>query len=214
MEIYARNHVTSFYMWKKATLLIASAAFETTVKFYCPPFQEKAKGSNNEAIEANVFYDSGVQISMIRSEFAESLNLESQPIRIVITKVGGVEEDMNTSLYKVQVCKEDGSIVQTIEADGIQRTSEDTPAVDINYLSAILGISKYKLKRKAGPIDLLIGINYSRFHTGETKVKINLVARNSLIGWVVFGSKAECVRLDIKQILHVRVAAPVDLTSF
>ena len=60
---------------------------------------------------------------MIRSEFAESLNLESQPIRIVITKVGGVEEDMNTSLYKVPVCKEDGSIVQTIEAVGIQRIS-------------------------------------------------------------------------------------------
>ena len=47
---------------------------------------------------------------MIRSEFAESLNLKSQPIRIVITKVGGVEEDMNSSLYKVPVCKEDGSL--------------------------------------------------------------------------------------------------------
>ena len=176
-----------------------------------PTISAKVKGLNNED---NVFYDSGAQISMIRSEFAESLNLESQPIRIVITKVGGVEEDMNTSLYKVPVCKEDGSIVQTMEAVGIQRISEDTPAVDINYLSAILGISKYKLKRKAGPIDLLIGINYSRFHTGETKVKGNLVARNSPIGWVVFGSKAECVRRDIKQILHVRVAAPVDLTSF
>ena len=141
-----------------------------------PTLSAKVKGSNDEAIEANVFYDNGAQISMIRSEFAESLNLESQPIRIVITKVGGVEEDMNTSLYKVPVCKEDGSIVQTIEAVGIQRISGDTPAVDINYLSAILEISKYKLKRKAGPIDLLIGNNYSRFHTGEMKVKGNLVA--------------------------------------
>ena len=179
-----------------------------------PTIAAKLKGFNGEAIEANVFYDSGAQVSMIRSDFAKSLNLESKPIRIVITKVGGVEEDMSTSLYKVPVCRDNGSIVQTIEAVGIQRISEDTSDVDNNHLSTILGIPKHKLKRKAGPIDLLIGINYPRFHTGEMKVKGNLVARNSPIGWVVFGCNAECIMPDIKQILHIRVAPPVDLTSF
>jgi hypothetical protein len=179
-----------------------------------PTLSAKVKGKNGEATEANVFYDSGAQVSMIRSSYAESLNLESKPIRIVITKVGGAEEDMSTSIYKVPVCTNDGRMVQTIDAIGIPKISEDTPDANIHYLSTVLGISSDKLKRKAGPIDLLVGINYSRFHVGETKVRNSLVARNSPLGWVVFGSNAEGVMPDLKQILHIRVATPVDLTSF
>ena len=101
---------------------------------------------------------------MIRNSLAESLKLDSKPIRIVVTKVGGEEEDMATRLYKVLVCKEDGCIVQTIEAVGIPKISENTSNVNIGQISKILGISKHKLNRKSGPIDLLIGIkNGERF---------------------------------------------------
>ena len=183
-------------------------------KVLLPTLAAKIKGSNGETTEANVFYDSGAQISMIRNSLAESLKLDSKPIRIVVTKVGGEEEDMATRLYKVPVCKEDGRIVQTIEAVGIPKISENTSNVNIGQISKILGISKHKLNRKSGPIDLLIGINYSRFHVGHTKMGSGLVARNSPLGWVVFGSKAEGVMPDVKLILHIRVATPVDLTSF
>ena len=55
-------------------------------------------------MKASVFYDSGAQVSRIRTALAERLNLESKPIKIVIRKVGGVEEDLDTRLYKVCVC--------------------------------------------------------------------------------------------------------------
>ena len=67
---------------------------------------------------------------------------------------------------------------------------------------------------KTGPIDLLIGINNSRFHVGETKVNASLVACRSPFGWVIFGSNAEDVMPDIKQVSLVSLVPPVDLTDF
>ena len=45
----------------------------------------KMASSVDAFTEANVFYDSGAQVSMIRSSFAGSLCLESKPVKILIT---------------------------------------------------------------------------------------------------------------------------------
>ena len=71
-----------------------------------------------------------------------------------------------------------------------------------------------EVRRKAGPIDILIGINYSRFHEDETKLKASLVARRSPLGWVIFGSNAKDVMPEIKQVSLVSLVSPVDLTDF
>lgn len=49
------------------------------------------KGKQGDLMETNVFYDSGAQVSLIRSARTEQLGLEHRPVKIVITKVGGVE---------------------------------------------------------------------------------------------------------------------------
>ena len=167
--------------------------------------------SANVATKASIFFDSGAQISMVRSSFAESLSLESKPVKILITKVGGVKEELSTKLYKVPICAVDGKTVQAIQAVGIPQISNE---VDGNLLASIFGLAESDIRRKAGPIDLLIGINYSRFHVGETKVKGSLVARKSPIGWVILGSNADDLMPEIKQVSLVRLAAPVDLTDF
>ena len=46
---------------------------------------------------------------------------------------------------------------------------EEPAGMDVNHISRVLGIPKKQLHHKAGPINLLIGINYPRFHVGETK---------------------------------------------
>ena len=52
--------------------------------------------SNVDAFtEASICYDSGAQISMVRSSFAESLCLESKLVKILITKVGAVQSVVN-----------------------------------------------------------------------------------------------------------------------
>jgi hypothetical protein len=63
-------------------------------------------------------------------------------------------------------------------------------------------------------IDILIGINYPTFHAGETKVKNGLAARKSPLGWVIFGVKSQRSPPEVKQVLHVRFAPPVDLSEF
>ena len=68
-------------------------------------------------------------------------------------------------------------MIQTIQAVGIPQISEEPAGVDMNHVSKIFGIPTDKLHQKAGSTDLLIGINYPRFHVGETKVKDGLVAR-------------------------------------
>ena len=129
------------------------------------------KGKDGVMSEANVFYDSGAQISMIRRSYAESLALEGKPITIVITKVGGVEEELTTKLYNVPVYNSDGKRVQIVQAVGIAQISEDSPNGTISEISKIFDIPISMLKRKVGPVDLLIGINYPQFHAGETKIK-------------------------------------------
>lgn len=51
--------------------------------------------------------------------------------------------------------------------------------VNISHISRILEMPASNLHRKEGSIDLLIRINYPRFHIGETKGKDGLVARRS-----------------------------------
>ena len=104
--------------------------------------------------EGSTFYDSGAQISMIRSSFAESLCLESKPVKILITKVGGVEEELATKVYKVPVCTVDGKPVQTIQAVGIPKISNEVEEIDASALASMFGLSAIEVRRKAGPMDM------------------------------------------------------------
>ena len=69
--------------------------------------------------------------------------------------------------------------MQTIQAVGIPQISNEVEEVDTTVLASMFGLAPSAVRRKTGSIDLLIGINYSRFHVGETKVKASLVARRS-----------------------------------
>ena len=50
--------------------------------------------------------------------------------------------------------------------------------------------------------------------SAKTKVNATLVARRSPLGWVIFGSNAEDVMPEIKQVSLVSLVPPVDLTDF
>ena len=130
-------------------------------------------------------------MSIIRDAFAEEMRLESKPIAILIAKVGETEEEINAKLYKVPILATNGRATQTIEAMGMPQVSHDTTTINIDQVSEMFGLSKSEVHRKPGPIDILVGINYPNFHTGETKVKDGLVARRSPLGWVIFGANSQ-----------------------
>lgn len=86
-----------------------------------------------------------------------------KPVKTVITKVGGAEEELDTKLYKVPMCKGGGQFVQMIQALGIPQISEETPAIDVSKIARFFDLPAGELHRKSRPVDLSVGINYPRF---------------------------------------------------
>ncbi len=127
----------------------------------------------------------------------------------MITKVGRTEEELTTKLCKVPVHNCKGKQVQVVQAVGIEQISKDSSTENLDAISRILDIPVDAVKRKAGPVDLLIGVNYPQFHAGETRIKKNLIARKSPLGWVVFGTGTKQLTVQHKQVLHVRLASPI-----
>ena len=109
----------------------------------------QVKGQNGTKA-ASVFYDSGAQLSMVRESFAEELELQARPTKIVITKVGGSEEELDTNMYKVPVYTHEGKRVQVIQAIGISHISDDVTNVNLRRISDTFGIPVDQLKRSTG----------------------------------------------------------------
>ena len=178
-----------------------------------PVISASIGGGNGLYKHANVLLDSGAQTSLIRLETAEILGLEGKCVSVTITKVGGEEEEMTTKVFKVQVTSLVNQKTFTVKAIGIPCISDDVVDVKTREIAECLCLKKGDIYRGKGPVDLLIGINHARMHTGETRQAGNLVARKSPLGWVVFGGTSQDVH-ETSRILHVKYTTPVDLSDF
>ena len=98
-------------------------------------------------------------------------------------------------------------------AVGIPCISEDISEIKLRAVAKRLGLSKAKLHCGSGPVDILVGIAYPVLHTGESKEMQNLVARNSPLGWVIFGTSPGS-ESQVNKIYHVKFSSPVDITDF
>lgn len=147
-------------------------------------------GSNSLRKRGNALFDSGVQVSLIRQETADSLGLKGKDISVTITKVGGQEEEINTKVYNVSVSAIYDRRTYSIKAIGIPVISNENGSIDTVSIMEQLGLSKEKIRRNKGPIDLLIGIDHAQLHTGPTTQKDHIAARKSPLGWVLFGNKS------------------------
>ena len=169
-------------------------------------------GKNNLYKRGNVLLDSGAQLSLIRQDTAERLELERDNISITLTKVGGEEEEITTKVYKVNISPPDNKNKYVVKAVSIPTISDDITAIETKQIGKQLGL-KDRIHRGKGPVDILIGIDHPSMHTGETKQVGDLVARSSPLGWVIFGAKpGEIPRAS--QIFHIKYTAPVDLSEF
>ena len=157
--------------------------------------------------------DSGAQISLVRNEVAKTLKLKGKKSSITIRKVGNAEEDLETEIYKIPVRSvKNHSQTYVITAIGLPSISDDIKEVDVTDIAAKLKIDMQDIHRGSGSIDLLIGIDHSRLHGGETRETDQFTARKSPIGWVLFGSRG----LDASTqgtVLHVQMTSPVKVTE-
>ncbi|XP_028413778.1 uncharacterized protein LOC114536622 [Dendronephthya gigantea] len=171
-------------------------------------------GPNGLYKRGNVLFDSGAQISLIRSETADSLGLKGKDISVNIIKVGGEEEAIRTKSYRVPVSGIGDSKNYSVTAIGIHCISEDVKAINTGSITEKLGLPRDQVKRGKGQVDLLIGIDHANMHTGQTKQVEHLVARRSPLGWVIFGSSTGQLSNATTTVLHVRYPEPIDLSDF
>lgn len=68
-----------------------------------PAIRAECFGFHNERHQGNVLLDSGLQISLIREAFADKLKLQGKNTTIVISKVGGETEEIQTKIFKMQI---------------------------------------------------------------------------------------------------------------
>ena len=80
-------------------------------------------------------------------------------------------------------------------------------------IAEVLSLRKENVYGGKGPVDLLIGIDHARMHTGETRQAGHLVARHSPLGWVMFGATPGDAR-ETNNILYVKYTTPEDLSDF
>ena len=161
----------------------------------------------------NVLLDSGAQIGLIRLSLAEEMNLKGKDVTVIIGKVGGEEEQLKAKLFRIRVRSLERNSVHTVMAVGIPCISEDISEIKLRDVAKRLGLLKAKLHRGSGPVDILVGIDHPVLHTGETKELQNLVARNSPLGWVIFGISPGS-ESQVNKVYHVKFSSPVDITDF
>ena len=192
---------------------ISVASFSSTHEAILPVVTVKIHGQNGLQKSSNALLDSGAQVSLIRESTAAQLGLQGKDTSVTITKVGGEEETIKTKVYKVPVSSIDRTEIVSIKAIGIPCISEDVSPVQLKPIAELLGIKSERLRRGKGPVDILIGIDHAQMHIGETKQSGKLVARNTPLGWVVFGGSSDDSE-PISAIYHVSFAAPVELSQF
>ena len=213
MEISTKSHHPLLH--KSATAKISLASVTSKRDSMLPVIAASICGPNGLYKCGNVLLDSGAQISLIKSEIAENLDLKGRDVSVNIVKVGAEEETIRTKSYRVPVSGIGDTKKYSITAIGISCISEDVKGIHLNSTIEKLGLQKDQVKRGRGQVDLLIGIDHAYMHTAQTKQVEHLVARKSPLGWVIFGSStAQLIDNVTTTVLHVRFQEPVDLSDF
>ena len=179
-----------------------------------PTIQMEILGSHNIKKQVNVLLDTGAQISLIRTSVAEELGLKGKTVTITMAKVGGEENEMAMKMYRIRMRSLENQSIHTITAVGIPSISNDVSVIKLDNVAETFGLSREKLRRKNGPVDILLGIDHPKLHTGETKEAGSLVARQSPLGWVVFGATSDERLENVSQVFHVKCSNPIDMSDF
>ena len=194
------------------TVKIGVATATDSNEVILPVVTANIGNSNGIFKQGNVLLDSGAQMSLIRQETAEQLNLKGKDTSVTITKVGGEEETMMTKEFNILVSPVDGNKKYKLKVISIPSITDDITAIKTSLMPGMFNLPNVKFHRGRGHIDLLIGIDHAHMHIGETKQVGHLIARNSPLGWVVFGGRPDTT--SSTRILFVKYSSPVDMTDF
>lgn len=108
-----------------------------------PIINANIHGQDGIQKHANILFDTGAQVSLIRNDTASAFGLQEKDTSVTITKVGGEEEILQNKVYFVPVESLDDGRRYSIKAFGIPSISEEVSAVQLSQITAILAVIQY-----------------------------------------------------------------------
>ncbi|XP_033110688.1 uncharacterized protein LOC117111808 [Anneissia japonica] len=160
---------------------------------------------------ANVLLDNGSQGTFVRKGFAKGL--KGKNVTATITTVGGAESVVNSKVLILKLRSNNGiENVTALMMDDITEAKE-IPDAELRHIEAAFGLQKASLRRRGGKVDMLIGNNHPKLHTGEMLESDNMVVQKSPFGWTVMGGKVTNDNHN-NSVMHVKIHEAVDLTEF
>ena len=162
-----------------------------------PVVRVRFRADNGRVREGNVLIDSGAAATVIRSDFSKALGLQGRKEGLQLSVVGGEQLNQSTSRrVKFWISPAQGGEEFQIEAHELDRTVMSVPPLDRPWLSSFPHMSDLEFSHRAGPVDLILGVQYSHLHA-EDEVRQGLpyepVAKRIKLGWFVIGADSQSV---------------------
>ena len=121
-----------------------------------------------------------------------ALGLQGKCERVHLAAVGGdTVKQPDSRRLKLWISPIEGSEEFSIEAHKIAKTVFGVPLLDRQWLLSFNHLSDIVLSHKAGPVDLILGVQYSHLHA-KCEIRqgrqFDPVGKRTKLGWFVIGS--------------------------
>ena len=140
---------------------------------------------------------------------AQRLKLKGTPIQFILVCTDGSEKSMRGLLFKIMLLDSKGHS-HHIEAIGLQKLSTFYPALRAHGIKQALqhlphpslsSLEDFKLSRKGGELDILIGTDLASLHPRPVANIKNLVISSSIFstGWTLMGHNEDHIEIIGKE---------------
>jgi hypothetical protein len=155
------------------------------------PIMKVGIGSRSEY--ANVLWDTCASVCLITESKARKLELRGSPSKLSIITVGGVENCIDSTKYKLPLRDLNGKTF-FIDVYSINKISDQIKDIDMSKVMKYFpGLNKESIKRPKGEIDILIGYNYAAWHPVPKLSAGHLIILSNSFGMCVGGSHPEII---------------------
>jgi hypothetical protein len=173
------------------------------------------RAPNGRTREGNVLIDSGAGTTVIRKDFARSLGLQGKREKIDLAVVGGERVEQPQSRRETfSISELNGAEEHRIEAHEIEKTVLGVPRLDRSWLKSFAHLRDIDFSHKAGPIDLILGVQFSHLHA-EDEVRqgrqFEPFGKRTKLGWFAIGSDSS---QKTSKVCSISFVQPVNLEKF
>ena len=160
----------------------------------------KIKTTNSGSV--NVLWDGGATLSLITFRKAAELGLSGKEIKLAVTKVGGVSEEINSNKYQLNLIDNDGQ-EHAVTVYGIDKISTELKSINLSKVSKLFRkVEAREIDRPCGEIDVLIGYEYAGYHPVKTECNDHLLLLENQFGKCLGGSHPMLFEKTLKIVKH------------